>query len=302
MIEVARVSKSYGNLQALASIEFTIDKGTCFGLVGPNGAGKSTLMKILAGILQHFEGDIVVDRFSVTKEKQAVKQLIGYVPQELCLEETLTARDNLLLFGRLYGLSGKDLHNRMEDVLEKIGLAERSKDKVLKFSGGMKRRLNIGCALLHEPAIIIMDEPTVGIDPQSRKSIFSIIEQLKADGSTIIYSSHYMEEVEHLCDSIGLIDKGVLLENGTMDRLLEKYGTPSLYVSGDTIEAEHLHPYPITSKGDGFLVIDADPLFVLEKLVIRFRELELQPRRLELYYPKLEDIFFQLTGTMLRDN
>ncbi|QTM98885.1 ATP-binding cassette domain-containing protein [Sediminibacillus dalangtanensis] len=302
MIEVAQVSKSYGKIQALTNIEFTIDKGSCFGLVGPNGAGKSTLMKILAGILRHFEGDVVVDRFSVAKEKQAVKQLIGYIPQELCLEETLTARDNLLLFGRLYGLSGKNLNNRIDNVLEKIGLTERSKDTVLDFSGGMKRRLNIGCALLHDPAIVIMDEPTVGIDPQSRNSIFSIIEQLKADGSTIIYSSHYMEEVEQLCDRIGLIDKGVLLENGTMNRLMEKYGTPSLYVSGDTIEAEHLHPYQIAPKGEGYLVSDAEPLATLEKLLVRFRELGLQPRRLELYYPKLEDIFFQLTGTKLRDN
>ncbi|SDL91915.1 ABC transporter ATP-binding protein [Sediminibacillus halophilus] len=302
MIEVAQLSKSYGKIQALTNIEFTIDKGTCFGLVGPNGAGKSTLMKILAGILQQFEGDIVVDRFSVAKEKQAVKQLIGYIPQELCLEETLTARDNLLLFGRLYGISGRTLNNRIDNVLEKIGLTERSKDTVLNFSGGMKRRLNIGCALLHEPAIVIMDEPTVGIDPQSRKSIFSIIEQLRADGSTIIYSSHYMEEVEQLCDRIGLIDKGILLENGTMNGLMEKYGTPSLYVSGDTIEAEHLHPYQIAPKGDGYLVRDANPLATLEKLLVRFRELDLQPRRLELYYPKLEDIFFQLTGTKLRDN
>ncbi|KGP92647.1 ABC transporter ATP-binding protein [Pontibacillus chungwhensis BH030062] len=302
MISVENINKQYGSVQALDSISFKIEEGTCFGLVGPNGAGKSTLMKILSGILLNFNGDIQVREWKVSKDRLKIKQQIGYIPQEICLEDTLTAQDNLILFGNLYGLKGKALQLRIDEVLDQIGLKDRAKDKVITFSGGMKRRLNIGCALLHKPSIIIMDEPTVGIDPQSRNSIFSIIHQLKAEGSTIIYSSHYMEEVEQLCDSIGLIDKGQLMEIGRMEELLEKYAMPSLFISGDNIETEMLQRFgKVESKGNGYLLNSDDPLLTLEKLVTYCREHRIEPRRLELYHPRLEDIFFNLTGTQLRD-
>ncbi|MGM0851210.1 MAG: ABC transporter ATP-binding protein [Bacillota bacterium] len=303
MIEVANVSKRYDSIQALDGIQFNIQKGNCFGLVGPNGAGKSTLMKILSGVLQGFEGDIIVNDHSVCKERMKVKQLIGYIPQDICLEETLTAKDNLTYFGSLYGLKGKILQKRAAEILEQIGLKDRGKDKVFTFSGGMKRRLNIGCALLHNPSIVIMDEPTVGIDPQSRNSIFSIINQLKAKGSTIIYSSHYMEEVEQLCDSIGLIDKGTLVECGTMAELHHKYNKPSLFISGDRLDNKMLSRHGrVESKGNGFLLDSEDPLETLQGLIAEFRNHNIEPRRLELYHPRLEDIFFNLTGTQLRDS
>ncbi len=303
MIEIVNVSKQYEAIQALQNIGLTIPEGTCFGLVGPNGAGKSTLMKILSGVLQNFEGDIIVKGHSVMKDRIKVKKLIGYIPQDICLEETLTAKDNLRYFGSLYGLKGKELQDRCENVLKQIGLYERKKDKVSTFSGGMKRRLNIGCALLHNPSIIIMDEPTVGIDPQSRNSIFSIIHELKEKGSTIIYSSHYMEEVEHLCDSIALIDKGTLVESGTMDELLQKYNRPSLFISGEGLNESSLSVHgELESKGNGFLLHSVDPLVALENLIVDFRSQNILPRRLELYQPKLEDIFFDLTGTQLRDS
>lgn len=303
MIEIVNVSKQYEAIQALQNIGLTIPEGTCFGLVGPNGAGKSTLMKILSGLLQNFEGDIIVKGHSVMKDRIKVKKLIGYIPQDICLEETLTAKDNLRYFGSLYGLKGKELQDRCENVLKQIGLSERKKDKVSTFSGGMKRRLNIGCALLHNPSIIIMDEPTVGIDPQSRNSIFSIIHELKEKGSTIIYSSHYMEEVEHLCDSIALIDKGTLVESGTMDELLQKYNRPSLFISGEGLNESSLSVHgELESKGNGFLLHSVDPLVALENLIVDFRSQNILPRRLELYQPKLEDIFFDLTGTQLRDS
>ncbi|MGP4076303.1 ABC transporter ATP-binding protein [Halobacillus sp. K22] len=302
MIKVESISKHYGSLKALDNISFTITEGTCFGLVGPNGAGKSTLMKILSGILLNFDGDIHVRDGKVSKDRLKIKQQIGYIPQEICLEDTLTARDNLILFGNLYGLKGKELQRRMDEVLDQIGLSERVKDKVVTFSGGMKRRLNIGCALLHKPGIVIMDEPTVGIDPQSRNSIFSIIHQLKTEGSTIIYSSHYMEEVEQLCDSIGLIDKGQLMEFGQMEELLEKYAKPSLFVAGEGIELGMLQNFgEAETKGIGYLLNSDEPILTLEKLVTHCREHSLEPRRLELYQPRLEDIFFNLTGTQLRD-
>jgi ABC-2 type transport system ATP-binding protein len=303
MIEVVNVSKRYGSITALDDIQFTIEDGSCFGLVGPNGAGKSTLMKILSGVLQDFEGDIMVGEASVAKDRMKVKKRIGYIPQDICLEETLTAQENLAYFGRLYGLKGRDLKRRSAEVLEQIGLKERGKDKVLTFSGGMKRRLNIGCSLLHKPAIIIMDEPTVGIDPQSRNSIFTIINQLKSEGSTIIYSSHYMEEVEQLCDSIGLIDKGKLIESGTMEDLLAKYNKPSLFIAGDQLKREMLAAHGhVEPKGNGFLLESEQPLSALHDLIVEFRKNEVEPSRLELYQPKLEDIFFNLTGTKLRDS
>lgn len=303
MIEVVNVSKHYGSLQALDGVDFTIEEGSCFGLVGPNGAGKSTLMKILSGVLQSFEGDIMVHDDSVVKDRMKVKRRIGYIPQDICLEETLTAQENITYFGSLYGLKGKNLKRRSEEVLEQIGLKDRAKDKVLTFSGGMKRRLNIGCALLHKPSIVIMDEPTVGIDPQSRNSIFSLINQLKAEGSTIIYSSHYMEEVEQLCDSIGLIDKGTLVECGTMGELLQKYNKPSLFISGDQLNQEMLSTHGhVEPRGNGFLLESETPLAALQGLIEEFRLHNIEPRRLELYHPKLEDIFFNLTGTQLRDS
>lgn len=303
MIEVRNISKRYNSIQALNDIHLTIQDGTCFGLVGPNGAGKSTLMKILSGVLQSFQGDMIVNGHSVTHDRIKVKKHIGYIPQDICLEETLTAKENLTYFGSLYGLKGKDLQFCTERVLNQIGLKDREKDKVNIFSGGMKRRLNIGCALLHNPSIVIMDEPTVGIDPQSRNSIFSIIHQLKEQGSTIIYSSHYMEEVEQLCDSIALIDKGKLIECGTMNELLHKYNKPSLFISGDEINLERLSAHGhVESKGNGFILSSEDPLMTLEDLISKFRNESILPRRLELYQPKLEDIFFNLTGTQLRDS
>ncbi|KAA0564457.1 ABC transporter ATP-binding protein [Rossellomorea aquimaris] len=303
MIKVENISKRYDSIQALDDIHLIIPEGSCFGLVGPNGAGKSTLMKILSGVLQSFEGDIIVNGHSVMKERLKVKKLIGYIPQDICLEETLTAKDNLMYFGSLYGLKGKDLQDRCEKVLQQIGLKERGKDKVITFSGGMKRRLNIGCALLHNPSIVIMDEPTVGIDPQSRNSIFSIIQELKEKGSTIIYSSHYMEEVEQLCDSIGLIDKGTLVECGTMEELQQKYNKPSLFISGEGLDEVSLSIHgQVKAKGNGFLLQSEYPLTTLEELIVEFRNQNIIPRRLELYQPKLEDIFFALTGTQLRDS
>jgi ABC-2 type transport system ATP-binding protein len=302
VIEVVNVSKQYGSSQALGGLQFTIEEGSCFGLVGPNGAGKSTLMKILSGILQNFDGDITVNGDSVVKDRMKVKKKIGYIPQDICLEENLTASENLTFFGSLYGLKGKNLKQRVDEVLEQIGLKDRAKDRVLTFSGGMKRRLNIGCAMLHKPTIVIMDEPTVGIDPQSRNSIFSIINQLKTEGSTIIYSSHYMEEVEQLCDSIGLIDKGVLVECGTMDELLHKYNKPSLFIAGDRLDQKMLSAHGhVEPKGNGFLLESETPLAALQGLIDEFHHHNVEPVRLELYHPKLEDIFFNLTGRKLRD-
>ncbi|MGX1265692.1 ABC-2 type transport system ATP-binding protein [Rossellomorea marisflavi] len=302
MITIRDVSKSYGTLQALHSIDLHIQKGNCFGLVGPNGAGKSTLMKMIVGVLESFEGEIEVGGMSIHSSRQSVKQSIGYVPQDICLEETLTARDNLLFFGRLYGLSGRQLHDRIKTVLGLIGLEDREKSIVSTFSGGMKRRLNIGCALLHEPGLVILDEPTVGIDPQSRHSIFQLIHRLKAGGTTIIYSSHYMEEVEQLCDSVGFIDRGRLVEHGTMKDVLARHRHSSLYVEGENITPDMLSGLgDVSPKEAGFMLHSDTPMQTLQRLAGILADRAIVPARLELSQAKLEDIFFKLTGTQLRD-
>lgn len=302
MIEIQSVHKNYDKRQALDSVSFDIPRGSCFGLVGPNGAGKSTLMKILVGVVEDYEGDILVQGAPFKRNVTAIKRRIGYVPQDICLEETLTARDNLLFFGRLYGLKGAKLQQRMQQVLTLIGLADREKSLVHTFSGGMKRRLNIGCALLHDPDIIVLDEPTVGVDPQSRRAIFTLIHELKAQDKTILYSSHYMEEVEQLCDTIGFIDQGKVVEHGTMQEVLSKHRHAAIYLEGPSVTREGLSDYEgVTARDKGFVIESAEPLRLLERLAKQFAAEAIVPERLELSQAKLEDIFFKLTGTHLRD-
>lgn len=301
-LRVEDVYKRYGKIEALHGIDLTLEQGTSFGLIGPNGAGKSTLMKIIAGIIPQFEGEVMVQGRSITGERVAVKKKIGYVPQEICLEETLSAQDNLRLFGTLYGLAGKQLRERIDQVLEQIGLTDYKHKRVSTFSGGMKRRLNIGCALLHKPDLVIMDEPTVGIDPQSRNRIYELINRLKTDGTTMIYTSHYMEEVEQLCDTVALIDKGVIVEYGKVSELMKRHSVPSVYVEGEALTAQHLTSFDDVIAQNGGFVIRADrPLEIIEQLVVDCRRQNLELNRLELQQPRLEELFFKLTGTDLRD-
>ncbi|CDO03966.1 putative ABC transporter ATP-binding protein YxlF [Oceanobacillus picturae] len=218
MLNLKSVKKQYERNMALNDISLNFSRGKCYGLVGPNGAGKTTLLKIISSIIQDFDGSLTFTEASRANSKE----IIGYIPQEICLEETVTAWDNLSFFGKIYGLKGQTLKLRINEVLNDIGLTDKAKHKVSAYSGGMKRRLNIGCALLHTPDLIIMDEPTIGIDPQSRRYIFNMIEKLKEHGCAIIYASHYMEEIEQICDEAIFIDKGNIAENGRVDVLLQK--------------------------------------------------------------------------------
>ncbi|WP_164670839.1 ABC transporter ATP-binding protein [Virgibacillus doumboii] len=293
MLTITNIDKYYADDHALKNVSLTISGGICYGLVGPNGAGKSTLIKIIASIINDYDGTI---QFSHNKLG------IGYVPQEISLEETVTALDNLYFFGKLYGLRGKSLKKRGTEVLSDIGLTERGKDRVQTFSGGMKRRLNIGCAIMHKPNLIIMDEPTVGIDPQSRHYIFQMIEQLKHDGCTIIYASHYMEEIEQLCDEAAFIDHGQIVEYGSIDSLLQKHAVPSVYVMGQNSLPDDIGQYgSVTNKSGGHVITTGDPLTAMEKVLSFCRNNNREPDRLELVKPRLEDVFFSLTGTQLRD-
>ena len=283
MITLKNIYKSYNGKVVLDDINVTIRKGSCFGLVGPNGAGKSTLVKIITSIIRSDKGFL-------------------YVPQHICLEEKLTAIQNLRYFGKLYGLHGKELHAQVEKVLEQIGLTVYGKEKVNTFSGGMKRRLNIGCAFMHKPTIIIMDEPTVGIDAQSRNYIFEMIERLKQQGTTIIYVSHYMEEVEQLCDEIALMDHGKVIETGTISMFLNKYSQPSVFVKR---KPNHVIDLPTVTnvhlKKDGYVYKTASPLQVMQEIIEDSMKNECKVEQLEIMRPKLEDVFFHLTGSQLRE-
>ncbi|GAK14431.1 ABC transporter ATP-binding protein [Geomicrobium sp. JCM 19039] len=299
MIQITGVSKSYKNKNALQAIDIDIQQGDCFGLVGPNGAGKSTLIKILSSILQHDRGNITIQEQPLQKTSQ---NMIGYVPQDICLEETLTAEDNLTFFARIHHLKGKERRERMDAVLEQISLTNQRKDVVSTFSGGMKRRLNIGCALLHDPDVLIMDEPTVGIDPQSRYNIYSLIHRLRRLGKTIIYTSHYMEEVEQLCNRVAFIDHGEVVAYGSLAQIANQHAKSGVYVEFQSEQFDILKQFEhVEEKGNGYRMLTEQPLQLLEKMAHQFERDHIPIVRLEVSQPKLEDIFLQLTGTALRE-
>ncbi len=237
-IEVKNLHKSFGNLQAVQDASFHAIQGEVLGLLGPNGAGKSTTISILCGLLAPDSGEASIMGHSVTREAELAKTSLGVVPQDLALYLDLSARENLDFWGRMYGLRGKALKARVDEVLEIIGLADRQKDHVGKFSGGMKRRVNIGAALLHKPQVVIMDEPTVGIDPQSRRHILDNVKELNQQGMTVLYTTHYMEEAAELSDHIAIMDKGNVIAHGTHDELIKLVGGQTRIDLTLNVEAE----------------------------------------------------------------
>ncbi len=226
-VNVEGLSRAFGDTVVVDSVSLDIGRGEFFSLLGPNGAGKSTTIRMLSTVLKPTAGDATIGGYSVTKQPGAVREIIGVCPQNLALYEELRAIDNLLFFGGMVGLSQREARSRADEVLELIGLTERAKSKVATFSGGMKRRLNIGIALMGRPELLFLDEPTVGIDPQSRNNIFETIRQLTAEGVTVLYTTHYMEEADQLSDRIAIIDAGRIVAIGTPRELKEPFGDPS---------------------------------------------------------------------------
>ncbi|AJY74079.1 ABC transporter ATP-binding protein [Paenibacillus beijingensis] len=302
-VDLQGLHKTYGGKTALEDITLQVKEGSCYGLLGPNGAGKSTTMKLLSGLIQPDRGTASVFGKDVLRGDESVKELIGYVPQSITLYEKLSALDNLTFFGELYGVRGAELKRRIEAVLEKVGLAERAKDPVAEFSGGMKRRINIAAALLHKPKLIIMDEPTVGIDPQSRNHIFEMIRGLNRDGVTVLYSTHYMEEVEALCDELAIIDHGKVLTEGTLDGVLSRHGAHAVYVESEPfVEAPVFAGVGAASaQGKGWVVETEEPLQALARIAAGCQEQGVTVKQLEIVRPSLETVFLSLTGTTLRD-
>jgi ABC-2 type transport system ATP-binding protein len=221
MIQARSVSKSFGKIEAVKNVSFNIEKGKIFGILGPNGAGKSTIVNILNTLVKPDQGDVIIDGVNIKDDGNTIKMIMGVVPQEIALYEELSAYENLMFWGGLYDIPKGKLEANVNKTLEIVDLVNRKDDKIKKFSGGMKRRINIACSLLHNPKILLLDEPTVGVDPQNRNHIFEVIERLNNEGMTIIYTTHYMEEAERFCDKIAIIDAGRIIAQGTLKELRE---------------------------------------------------------------------------------
>ena len=311
MLEVKDLAKAYGDFKAVKGISFDIKEGEIFSLLGPNGAGKTTTISMLSTLYTPTSGDALVGGHSITKDPMAVKQVIGVVPQEIALYEDLTARENLLFWGQMYGLSGKSLASRVEEVLKQIDLVEKAKDRVKTYTGGMKRRVNIGVGLLHKPRLLFMDEPTVGIDPQSRRAILDTVKDLNKQGMTVLYTTHYMEEAQELSDRVGIIDHGELIALGTQAELTRQVGeTETLILHiGESDDPEALAKsldgvkdvLEASANEHEVSVIAHEAEDVLAAVVTKANERGIRIRSIDIREPNLEAVFLNLTGRALRD-
>lgn len=308
-IELQNITKRFDDHLVLDNISFTIEKGEIFGLIGPNGAGKSTLINIIIGLLKQDGGNVFVDGKTIQEDSITFKRKIGLIPQELALIETLNAVDNLEYFGSFYGLYGKELKKAIDEVLEMTGLEDRKK-KVKDFSGGMKRRLNIAIALMHHPEIIIMDEPTVGVDPQSRNHIFDCIKKInQEEGSTVIYTSHYMEEVEYLCNHIFIIDEGKKITYGTKEEIKRLLGTSqTIHVILDTIPDELMQEIKKIKDIREVEILNSKELKIigeeelsLDEIISICHRMNAKIKGVNVEEVSLEEVFLSLTGKRLRD-
>ncbi|WP_055666949.1 ABC transporter ATP-binding protein [Desnuesiella massiliensis] len=307
---VKNVTKRFDDKLVLDNISFEIKKGDIFGLIGPNGAGKSTLINIITGLLKANSGEASIGGYSISKEPLKAKGLLGLVPQELALMEELSAYDNLEYFGAFYGLGGKLLKERIEEALQVTGLSDRKKEKIKKFSGGMKRRLNLAVAIMHRPKVLILDEPTVGVDPQSRNYIFEFIKKInKENNTTIIYTSHYMEEVEQLCNSIFILDLGKEIASGsksTIKAMASIHGTIKLSLE-DVNEEFILRIKELPGVKDCFIKEGIVSIFIdeekfnLEKLMLLSIDKKKKIKSFAVEEASLEEVFLSLTGKKLRD-
>ena len=307
VLAVNNLRKKYGRTTALDGVTFAVTAGEMFGLLGPNGAGKTTLLSIVSCLLVAEGGQVHINGRELTLHDRAIRRRIGIVPQELAIYGDLTARENLQFFGALYGIPHNTLQTRVATLLEAIGLADRANDRVETFSGGMKRRLNLGAALVHEPMLLLLDEPTTGVDPQSRNHIFEEVRRINAAGVTVVYTSHYMEEVQALCPRVGIIDHGRLIALGPVPELLQTL--PGLIRVRVQQAAGELHrriaslPEIKTVRGDGdVLEIECrDVRVALMPLLGLFNEARVDLLSLETEEPNLERVFLHLTGRALRD-
>ena len=308
-IQVQDLRKHFGDVQAVCGVSLDVPAGEIFSLLGPNGAGKSTLISMLAGLLVPTDGDATIMGHSIRTEPESAKAALGVVPQDIALYPDLTARENLIFWGKMYGLRGAALQARVDEVLEIIGLADRQKDRIAKYSGGMKRRVNIGVALLHKPPVVIMDEPTVGIDPQSRRHILDNVKELNGQGMTVLYTTHYMEEAAELSHHIAIMDMGKIIALGTHDELIRLVGEQTRIDL--TLNAEAGRVLAAWQAADGVSRVDAtdgkvtvlvdDSNRVLPRLFDAASRAGVRITSVDIREPNLEAVFLHLTGRALRD-
>ena len=311
ILRIKNLVKKYDDFTAVKGITFNIKEGEIFSLLGPNGAGKTTTISMLSTLFTPTSGDATIGGYSISKDPMAVKQVIGVVPQELALYEDLSARENLIFWGQMYGLSGKSLNSRVDEVLEQIGLLDKARNKVKTYSGGMKRRVNIGVGLLHKPRLLFMDEPTVGIDPQSRRAILDTVKDLNKKGMTVLYTTHYMEEAEELSNRVGIIDHGELIAIGTQEELTKEVGQTDTLVLHI---GENDDPKALAESLDGMegvleaIAVDHQVSIVtpqaediLASVVVKANDRGIKIRSIDIREPNLEAVFLHLTGRALRD-
>ncbi|KEH86710.1 ABC transporter ATP-binding protein [Clostridium novyi] len=309
ILEAKNIVKRYGEHLAIDNASLSVREGEIFGLLGPNGAGKTTLINIIVGLLKSYSGEVNVFGKDLVKDEMYIKSQIGIAPQEAALFHDLTAYENVTFFGRLYGLKGKELKDGVKEALEFTELWDRRKDYPKQYSGGMKRRLNIACAIVHKPKLIIMDEPTVGIDPQSRKHILNSIKKLNKMGSTIIYTSHYMEEIEDLCDEIVIMDKGKVIAKGTKEELKELIATEDKVSIGVSNISYSIIDKIKKVQGVKECVIDNNVINIISKngsanlseIIDIIVDYGAEINKINMDKPSLEGVFLTLTGRKLRD-
>lgn len=308
-IQVQHIQKKFQH-PVLQDVSFEIKKGERFGLIGPNGAGKSTLIDIMTGLTKADQGEVLIDGLNVKSDIIAIRRKLGVVPQDLALLEELNAYDNLSYFGGMYGLSGKNLKEKVDELLEVIGLTEHAKKKVKTYSGGMKRRLNIAAALLHDPEFLILDEPTVGVDPQSRQHIFDFLKSLNDKGTTILYISHYMEEVEALCDRLFILDLGREVAYGSQDDVRQLVRqTNHVRMELDFVPTSLVQTLLDSDNGITDVTVEFNQLrllvqlrdFSMNKLLQEIAKTDSVIKSIYIEDISLEDAFLQLTGKTLRD-
>ncbi len=308
-VQTRDLQKRFGEIRAVDGVSLEVEAGEIFSLLGPNGAGKSTTIAMLACLLQPTAGDAEVMGHSVKREPMAVKRAIGVVPQDIALYEDLSARENLSFWGKMHGLRGPMLARRVDDVLDIIGLADRQRGPVSKFSGGMKRRLNIGIALLHRPEVLILDEPTVGIDPQSRRNILDAVQGFNREGMTILYTTHYMEEAQELSHHIAIMDRGEIIAHGTHGELVKIVGeldrvdlalnAPAERITDAWREIAGVHK--VTTENGTVTLLADDSNLVLPSLFESANRLDVRITSVDIQEPNLEAVFLHLTGRALRD-
>ena len=309
MIEVEALHKQYDDLKAVDDVSFTVKPGEVFGLLGPNGAGKSTTIGCISGLIEPTSGRVRVLGHDVIVERRAARESLGIVPQELALYEDLSAKENLVYWGSAYGLRGATLENRISEVLAVTGLLDRAKEPVKRFSGGMKRRLNLACGLVHAPKVLLLDEPTVGVDPQSRVRLLEMVREQADGGTCVLYTTHYMEEAENVCDRLAIMDHGRVIAAGTLRELRTMSGEQDIVRLVGRFDPDAVKQ--MLGELDGFDVVHADDASLrlamtnasgkLPELFAALGATDPEIRETTLTQPSLESLFIKLTGKELRE-